>query len=629
MSLHERLKEKLRDWLKKTRDKVEKEIDRLIEIGVPELVAYVLGLLIPLPPPAKNIAVKYLTERVVARLAPGIGREQALEVWGEVEGDPELLARAVGLLREFVEILEEEGYGPETLRELVEALRQAKDFLARLSKLEERVGGLEKGVARLEREVEALGYAIYRLAKKLEAIETEVARLKVELIEKIRNILGEIAFIKKELRELKKKQKELEERQRAFKKKVENEFGILKDDQKILWDELIKLKIILKYGTEQLTDEELEYYIIGEKGKYRKIEKISERQYNTIYRLKGDLIAKVANIEVAELRLKHEAQILKYIAHKAPYAEGVVKIVDEGIYRGSYAIVEEHIEGTTLWEYVRNDGVLTPQEALKLAQQLLETLKLLHKLDIVHRDIKPSNIMLRNSDPGRPVLIDFGTARHVDETMDKVEAVNSGFFTHPELREKGGRKKYYDIYSYAATILWALTTRELPDLQEMSLLLLEAGRKARALTRVLRKCLYSPGEVRDAYGVKLPPYPHALYVVSEDTSKKVEIVDRAVIGRRGREIYVRTAGLEVPLTQEKVPRNRPPLITRLSKGGHLKIDAVNMTVEAMPNIKNKPAIWRGKWINITGPTEVKPGDRVALAYKEGHEPYIVLRLKAK
>ena len=54
------VKDKLKGWLRKAKDKIREEVDRLIEIGVPELVAYVLGLLIPLPPPAKNLSLIHI-----------------------------------------------------------------------------------------------------------------------------------------------------------------------------------------------------------------------------------------------------------------------------------------------------------------------------------------------------------------------------------------------------------------------------------------------------------------------------------------------------------------------------------------------------------------------------------------
>lgn len=77
-----------------------------------------------------------------------------------------------------------------------------------------------------------------------------------------------------------------------------------------------------------------------------------------------------------------------------------------------YAIVTEHIEGNSLFNYVNLsiDGLIDINEniILKIAYWLFDTLSLLHENGYVHRDIKPENIMV-DTENNRFVLIDFGT----------------------------------------------------------------------------------------------------------------------------------------------------------------------------------------------------------------------------
>ncbi|MDF6044347.1 serine/threonine protein kinase [Streptomyces sp. JH14] len=72
-------------------------------------------------------------------------------------------------------------------------------------------------------------------------------------------------------------------------------------------------------------------------------------------------------------------------------------------------IVMELIEGKSLAEVVREDGVLTPRRAAEVGLAILDVLRLAHREGILHRDVKPSNVLI--SEDGRVVLTDFGIAQ--------------------------------------------------------------------------------------------------------------------------------------------------------------------------------------------------------------------------
>ena len=71
----------------------------------------------------------------------------------------------------------------------------------------------------------------------------------------------------------------------------------------------------------------------------------------------------------------------------------------------------EFLDGVTLSQRLASSGPLTHQQALPLARDICEGLRLIHEQGIVHRDLKSSNIMLcqRNGET-RAVLMDFGLA---------------------------------------------------------------------------------------------------------------------------------------------------------------------------------------------------------------------------
>ncbi|MER6417452.1 serine/threonine-protein kinase [Streptomyces sp. NPDC001137] len=73
-------------------------------------------------------------------------------------------------------------------------------------------------------------------------------------------------------------------------------------------------------------------------------------------------------------------------------------------------IVMELVEGKSLAEVIREDGLLEPRRAAEVGLAILDVLRSAHREGILHRDVKPSNVLLE-SDTGRVVLTDFGIAQ--------------------------------------------------------------------------------------------------------------------------------------------------------------------------------------------------------------------------
>ncbi|MEV5952837.1 serine/threonine-protein kinase [Streptomyces sp. NPDC051987] len=73
-------------------------------------------------------------------------------------------------------------------------------------------------------------------------------------------------------------------------------------------------------------------------------------------------------------------------------------------------IVMELVEGKSLAEVIREDGLLKPKRAAEVGLAVLDVLRSAHREGILHRDVKPSNVLISESD-GRVVLTDFGIAQ--------------------------------------------------------------------------------------------------------------------------------------------------------------------------------------------------------------------------
>ena len=108
------------------------------------------------------------------------------------------------------------------------------------------------------------------------------------------------------------------------------------------------------------------------------------------------------------VRLRREAAVARDAA-----SPRLVRIFDIGTSEAAVYLTLEVVEGESLRDRLKR-GPLPVDEAVRLAVQILEGLRVLHALGIVHRDVKPGNILLELK--GGVKLADFGLALRQDET---------------------------------------------------------------------------------------------------------------------------------------------------------------------------------------------------------------------
>jgi serine/threonine protein kinase len=107
----------------------------------------------------------------------------------------------------------------------------------------------------------------------------------------------------------------------------------------------------------------------------------------------------------------------------------------------SYSIMTE-IKGKDLFEYVKEKGPFSENGLRKISFNILKVLKDIHSKKIVHYDIKPENIMY-NEQSGEVHIIDFeGRYTKAYRSKDKTITCKA------------------DMWSFGATVLWLLTTRD-------------------------------------------------------------------------------------------------------------------------------------------------------------------------
>jgi serine/threonine protein kinase len=102
-------------------------------------------------------------------------------------------------------------------------------------------------------------------------------------------------------------------------------------------------------------------------------------------------------------------------------------------------------------------------ELRALLGPLLDGLAAVHAAGFLHRDIKPDNIYLRTD--GRPVLIDFGAARHAlgGETRALTAVLTPGFAPLEQYSGDGRQGPWTDLYALGGVLFKAATGRNPPD----------------------------------------------------------------------------------------------------------------------------------------------------------------------
>ncbi len=127
---------------------------------------------------------------------------------------------------------------------------------------------------------------------------------------------------------------------------------------------------------------------------------------------------------------------------------------------GTAYMVTPFYQGKTLKEILRTLQQ-PPEEAwLKyLLEHLLNALSILHEVQCYHRDISPDNILILSDK--KPLLLDFGAARHVinDMTHSLTVILKPGFAPIEQYGEIATMKQgaWTDIYALAAVIYLAIS----------------------------------------------------------------------------------------------------------------------------------------------------------------------------
>ena len=154
-------------------------------------------------------------------------------------------------------------------------------------------------------------------------------------------------------------------------------------------------------------------------------------------------------------RFRREAQAAANLSHP-----NIVPVFDWGQDGGTYFIVMELVDGTSLAEIVRGSRTLTPARSAQITAQVAAALGYAHRSGVVHRDVKPGNILITTD--GQVKVTDFGIAQAVaseDHLAEAGSVMGTATYFSPEQAEGAAVDGRSDVYSLGVVLYELLVGR--------------------------------------------------------------------------------------------------------------------------------------------------------------------------
>lgn len=200
-------------------------------------------------------------------------------------------------------------------------------------------------------------------------------------------------------------------------------------------------------------------------GSYQLLRPLGSGGMSTVFQAihidSGSLVA----LKVLPRKLAQNPILLQRFLREAKSAENldhpnIVAIYDRGYDQGRHYLVLEFVEGRDLFDRVRLQGPLGPDEAMRFVREVAEGLDYAARLGMIHRDIKPANLLITPDQHAK--IIDLGLALQSDDEDERVTrdgtTVGTVDYMSPEqARDSRKINERSDIYSLGCTFYFLLT----------------------------------------------------------------------------------------------------------------------------------------------------------------------------
>jgi serine/threonine-protein kinase len=154
-------------------------------------------------------------------------------------------------------------------------------------------------------------------------------------------------------------------------------------------------------------------------------------------------------------RFRREAQAAANLSHP-----NIVPVFDWGEDAGTYFIVMELVDGTSLADMLRGGTTISAARSAQIVAQVAAALGYAHRSGVVHRDVKPGNILITRD--GQVKVTDFGIAQAVSSEDHLAEAgsvMGTATYFSPEQASGEAVDGRSDVYALGVVLYEMLVGR--------------------------------------------------------------------------------------------------------------------------------------------------------------------------
>ena len=202
-------------------------------------------------------------------------------------------------------------------------------------------------------------------------------------------------------------------------------------------------------------------------GKYELLAKVGSGGMGAVYRARSRSHQGIVAVKLLRADLGESPEALKRFQTEARNGAALahpntVRVMDFGADGDLLYLVMEFLEGRSLSAVLAEQGPLPWRRAVRIATQVLKSLREAHDRRIVHRDIKPSNLMLLDlpGDPDFVKVVDLGVSRSLEATgAGTKDALGTPAYIAPEQWRVEDIDARTDLYSLGCVLYEMLAGR--------------------------------------------------------------------------------------------------------------------------------------------------------------------------
>lgn len=235
--------------------------------------------------------------------------------------------------------------------------------------------------------------------------------------------------------------------------------------------------------------------VIG--GRYELLEQVGAGSMARVYRGRDQVLDRIVAVKLLREEYSSDPDFVRRFSREAHSVASLssinlVNIYDYGEDNGTYYIVMQFIDGPNLKQILARQGLMSAEQTVNIATQVLQALKVAHANGIIHRDVKPQNVLIEPQD-NLVKLTDFGVARALNGSGQTSAglAIGTAYYMAPEQVRGGQVSPATDLYA-VGIMLYEMLSGRLPF-------------QGNNLTAVMYQQLNNPPPPFSSLGLQVPP----------------------------------------------------------------------------------------------------------------------------